>query len=207
MRPTAPFSSDPGSSDPTSSAQTLSPQTLSHQTPTDDGLVARTRDGDRDAYAQLWRRHSGAGLAYAASVTSTFDAADLVSESFTKIMVALRNGNGPRRGFRSYLYATIRNTAATWGNARREVSIDNPDAFADDRFGPEREDLAWELPRVVEAFDALPERWRRALWYSEVEQLTPPELASVLGIKPNAAAALAYRAREGLRRSWYATAA
>jgi RNA polymerase sigma factor (sigma-70 family) len=197
MRPTAPSSSDPASSDSTPS----DPASI------DDDLVARTRDGDRDAYAQLWRRHSGAGLAYAASVTSTFDAADLVSESFTKIMVALRNGNGPRRGFRSYLYATIRNTAATWGNARKEVPVDDPAVFADTRFGPEREDLAWELPRVAEVFDALPERWRRALWYSEVEQLTPPELASILGIKPNAAAALAYRAREGLRRSWYASAA
>lgn len=197
MRPTAPSSSDPASSDSTPS----DPASI------DDELVARTRDGERDAYAQLWRRHSGAGLAYAASVTSMFDAADLVSESFTKIMVALRNGNGPRRGFRGYLYATIRNTAATWGNARKEVPIDDPDAFADARFDQEREDLAWELPRVAEVFDALPERWRRALWYSEVEQLTPPELASILGIKPNAAAALAYRARAGLRRSWYAPAA
>lgn len=50
----------------------------------------------------------------------------------------------------------------------------------------------------------LPERWRNALWYSEVEQLTSSEVAGVLGISPNAAAALTYRAREGLRRAWAA---
>ncbi|GAB3577983.1 hypothetical protein GCM10027406_13440 [Leifsonia lichenia] len=177
------------------------------ETAVDDTLVTRSRAGDTHAYAELWRRHSGAGLAYAATVTSTFDAADLVSEAFVKIMIALRNGNGPRNGFRSYLYATIRNTAASWGAARNEVAIDHAEFFADARFSQEREDIVWEGRRVAAAFCALPERWRQALWYSEVERLSPPELGRLLGITANAAAALAYRAREGLRRSWESAAA
>ncbi|MEY9954151.1 RNA polymerase sigma factor [Leifsonia sp. EB34] len=168
----------------------------------DDELVGRSRAGDTAAFAELWRRHSGAGRRYASSVTSAFEADDLVSEAFARIYRALRNGNGPVRGFRAYLYTTIRHAAAGWGSARREIAVEDPGEYRDEPWTDDRQDIVWERSRVAAAVGALPERWRDALWYSEVEQLTSSELARVLGISPNAAAALAYRARAGLRRAW-----
>jgi hypothetical protein len=55
---------------------------------------------------------------------------------------------------------------------------------------------------VGEALRSLPERWRTVLWLTEVEGMTPTEVSSVIGIKPNAVAALSYRAREGLREAY-----
>ena len=40
------------------------------------------------------------------------------------------------------------------------------------------------------------------LWYSEVQQESTAEVGSRLGLRPNAVAALAYRAREGLRQAF-----
>src|SRR4029079_7492618 len=40
------------------------------------------------------------------------------------------------------------------------------------------------------------------LWYSEVEQESTAEVGSRLGLRPNAVAALAYRAREGVRQAF-----
>ncbi|WP_455133430.1 RNA polymerase sigma factor [Microbacterium aurum] len=49
----------------------------------DADLVLRTRSGDHDAFAELWRRHYRSGVTVAASITSTFDADDLVQEATT----------------------------------------------------------------------------------------------------------------------------
>ena len=52
------------------------------------------------------------------------------------------------------------------------------------------------------ALAALPQRWQRVLWHTEVEGLSAAEIAPLLGLAPNAVAALAYRAREGLRQAY-----
>jgi RNA polymerase sigma factor (sigma-70 family) len=173
----------------------------------DDDLVARSRAGDNEAFAELWRRHSDAGRRFAASVTSAFDPDDLVSEAFARIYRTLRNGHGPVRGFRGYLYTTIRNASACWAAARHEVAVEDPDLYFDEPWSDDQHDRIWERSRLADVLGSLPVRWRDALWYSEVEQLAPAELAGLLGVSPNAAAALTYRAREGLRRAWDAHAA
>ena len=40
------------------------------------------------------------------------------------------------------------------------------------------------------------------LWHTEVEGRSPAEVGPLLGLAPNAVAALAYRAREGLRQAY-----
>jgi hypothetical protein len=60
----------------------------------------------------------------------------------------------------------------------------------------------FERDVVARAFRTLPERWQAALWYTEVESLTPAQIAPLLGLSANGVAALAYRAREGLREAY-----
>jgi Putative zinc-finger/Sigma-70, region 4 len=55
---------------------------------------------------------------------------------------------------------------------------------------------------VTRAFATLPKRWQQVLWFTEVDQASPARIAPLLGISPNAVAALAYRAREGLRQAY-----
>ncbi|WP_162253391.1 RNA polymerase sigma factor [Microbacterium sp. Root180] len=167
---------------------------------TDAELIEATRGGDRDAFAALWSRHLDGALKVARSVTRRFDPEDIASEAFARVYRALRAGNGPDESLMPYLAATIRNTAATWGSRTKEIAVEDPTAFQD---GEDADQSPAARDSVVTtAFLALPERWREALWYSEVEGYTAAEIGTTLGLSANAAAALTYRAREGLRTAW-----
>lgn len=171
----------------------------------DDRLAARTREGDQGAYEELWRRHSAAALLVARQFSS-LESQDLVAEAYTRILIVLRRGGGPTGPFRPYLYTTIRNIARSEGSRNREHATDEIEHYLDadeampDRFDPVEAGLDRSL--TMAAFQALPARWRSVLWYTEIEGMTPQEVAPLLGLRPNAVAALALRAREGLRQSW-----
>jgi RNA polymerase sigma factor (sigma-70 family) len=168
----------------------------------DTELVDRTRGGDAAAYAELWSRHYRAGLAVARSFTGTFDPDDLVSEAFTKIYTTISRGGGPTAGFRPYLFTAIRNTAASWGRGSREIPMEFAESIPDVRFTEENQLTALNGSLAAQAFRALPSQWQEILWYTEVEGMPPRDVAPLMGMRPNAVAALAYRAREGLRASW-----
>ncbi|RXZ66894.1 sigma-70 family RNA polymerase sigma factor, partial [Agromyces albus] len=167
----------------------------------DEALIERTRRGDRSAYAELWRRHAASGRTVARSFSS-LDADDLVAESFTKIYDAILAGGGPRGAFRPYLFTTIRNTAAGWGRARHETNLETLESFEDPTSSESASLDALDRSTTAQAFRSLPTRWQEVLWYSEVENMTPQQIAPIVGMSANSTAALAYRAREGLRQAW-----
>lgn len=176
--------------------------TKSVDTSSDTALVDRTRGGDAAAYAELWHRHYRAGLAVARSFTGTFDPDDLVSEAFTKIYRTISRGGGPTAGFRPYLFTAIRNTASSWGRGSREIPMEYAETVPDVRFTEETQLTALNGSLAAQAFRTLPSQWQEVLWYTEVEGMPPRDVAPLMGMRPNAVAALAYRAREGLRASW-----
>jgi hypothetical protein len=59
-----------------------------------------------------------------------------------------------------------------------------------------------ERTMIARAFLSLPKRWQAVLWHTEIEGAKPAEIAAVLGLTANGVAALAYRAREGLRQAY-----
>ncbi|MFD0803952.1 zf-HC2 domain-containing protein, partial [Streptomonospora algeriensis] len=59
-----------------------------------------------------------------------------------------------------------------------------------------------ERSLIARAYLSLPERWQAVLWYTEIEGHKPADAAPELGMNPNSVAALAYRAREGLRQAY-----
>ncbi|GAA3631293.1 hypothetical protein GCM10022200_12690 [Microbacterium awajiense] len=168
----------------------------------DADLVLRTRSGDRDAYAELWRRHYRSGITVARSITSTFDADDLVQEAYARIFQSIRRGGGPTGSFRAYLFTSIRNTAAAWGRSRREVGIDDVAEFADPRTTVQATEDALDRSLTHQAFRSLPSRWQEVLWYTEIEGMKPAEIAPLLGMTAGSVSQLAFRAREGLREAW-----
>ena len=175
--------------------------TDSFESDADGRLVELARAGSDGAFAELWRRHSAAGLRYARSITREVDSDDIVSEAFARIFSLIKQGKGPTNGFRSYLAATIRHTSQNLGSSRREVPIDFLDELADDRGGEDHQ-LSLDRALTMSAFRTLPKRWQEALWYSEVEGLSVKDCAQLFGIKPTAMAMLTFRAREGLREAW-----
>ncbi|WP_264030128.1 zf-HC2 domain-containing protein [Cellulosimicrobium sp. SH8] len=162
-------------------------------------LADAVRAGDVDAYAELWGRHAGAGRAAARRLTATYDPDDLLQEAFARILHALQAGAGPTGPFRPYLYTTLRAVAASWSRTPAPFPVDEVPEVADARDATTE---VLERSVTVRAFRRLPERWQSVLWYTEVEGMEPREAGPLLGLSAPATAALAYRAREGLRREW-----
>ena len=165
-------------------------------------LLERAQSGDSHAFAELWKRHHRSAALVARQYTSSIDADDLVSEAYARIYQRVLAGGGPTGAFRPYLYTTIRNLASRWGGSQREVTVDELDDFVDVRTSDDAADRALDRALTARAFRSLPERWQSVLWYTEIEGMDPHEAAPLLGLTANGVAALAYRAREGLRVAW-----
>ncbi|MGN8244080.1 sigma-70 family RNA polymerase sigma factor [Cellulomonas soli] len=174
----------------------------------DAELIAATRGGDSGAFGQLYQRHAGAAWVVARQyVDSRADADDVVAEAFTAVYSALVGGSGPDVAFRAYLFTVVRRTAAARrAQGARALPTDDErvlEAAAIPEAAAEEPVLAGlEGSLVAGAYRSLPERWQAVLWYTEVEGLAPAKVAPLLGLTANGVAALAYRAREGLRQAY-----
>jgi RNA polymerase sigma factor (sigma-70 family) len=168
----------------------------------DEDLVLLARQGDRSAFGELWTRHARSGITVARRFTSSLDAEDLVAEAFARIYQRVLDGGGPDGAFRPYLYTTIRNLASRWGSDRHDIQIEDIEDLRDDNLPEDPSVVALDAHLTANAFRSLPERWQSVLWYTEVEGMAPQDVAPILGLTANGVAALAYRAREGLRTAW-----
>jgi RNA polymerase sigma factor (sigma-70 family) len=176
--------------------------TAVRDTDTDTDLLVAVRAGDTDAYATLYERHRPASRRLAHSLAADpADADDLVAEAFTKVLATLRAGRGPHESFRAYLLTTLRHVSYHRSRVDRRIEFTD-DLTRYDAGEPFHDPALARLERAyaASAFRQLPARWRDVLWHTEVEGATPAEIAPALGLTPNAAAVLAHRAREGLRR-------
>ena len=172
--------------------------------PGDAELIEAVRSGDVEAYGLLYRRHAGAATTMARQLTgSRAEADDLVAEAFARVLDMLSSGGGPDTAFRAYLLTTLRN--ALYDRARRDKKLEWSDDMTRHDPGVPWEDTAvagLETSLAARAFHRLPERWQTVLWHTEVERESPADVAPLLGLTPNGVAALAYRAREGLRQAY-----
>lgn len=172
---------------------------------TDAVLAAAAATGSRPAFEALYRRHADAAWRTASAVASNpEDAADAVSDAFTRVLAALDAGrlnDGTR--FRPYLLAAARNAAVDvhrrGGRSRATDRMEDYDIPATGATGTERVDQRQDASFVAHAFRSLPERWRSVLWLVEVERVPPREAAAILGLSANNVSQLVLRAKVGLR--------
>ncbi|MFJ7213363.1 sigma-70 family RNA polymerase sigma factor [Amycolatopsis sp. NPDC098790] len=172
--------------------------------PSDAVLIQAVRDGDPAAYGQLYDRHLVAARRVAAAIASgEAEREDLIAEGFTRVLRILRAGEGPHEEFRPYLLTTIRNTMISWRRRDSALSLvaEVPDVLPSEG-SDEPVDSRLHGSVAAGAFASLPERWRSVLWRTEIEGESPARIAEDLGMTPNSVAALAYRAREGLRQAY-----
>jgi RNA polymerase sigma factor (sigma-70 family) len=178
----------------------------------DAALLERVRSGDIAAYAELYRCHVRVATRAALKWTrQPADAADLVSDCFTRTLVAIRAGKGPEHHFLPYLLSAVRNGAIEASRrAAKTIPVGTSDAVVDKGLsdpGPSADDAVFrniDRSLVVKALLDLPERWRDVLVRTEIHGQSPKEIGQELGISPNSVSALAVRAREGLRMAWLA---
>lgn len=169
-------------------------------------LTSRAREGDDGAVVELWKRHFPAALSTARRVArQPRDAEELAADAFSGMLAALNAGGGPTGSVRAYLLTSVRNgvtTRARRANASDILTDENAvlENAADVPFDPVA--TSGELSLMREAFATLPPRWRHVLWRTAVDHDSNILVAEELGLTPNAVAALARRARQGLRAAY-----
>ena len=169
-------------------------------------LTSRAREGEDRAVVELWTRHYPAALATARRVArQPRDAEELAADAFSGMLAALRSGGGPTGSVRAYLLTSVRNGVTT--RARRanaaDVLTDETTVLENAADVPaDPVAAAGELSLMREAFAALPTRWQHVLWRTAVDHESNITVGEELGLSANAVAALARRARQGLRAAY-----
>ncbi|XVV03921.1 sigma-70 family RNA polymerase sigma factor [Actinosynnema sp. CA-248983] len=169
----------------------------------DRELLARVRAGDDTAFGELFSRHADAVRRFALRhVREHAEADDLTAEAFFRVLQAIRRGTGPTDHVRTYLLTVARRVAWEWSGRRRDVPVEDEELSRRVEPFPDLTAARAEHTLISRAFTSLPERWRSVLWQVEVEGARPAAVAPSFGLSPNAMAALARRAREGLRAAY-----
>ncbi|GAB2834355.1 RNA polymerase sigma factor [Lentzea nigeriaca] len=170
----------------------------------DADLVRAVRAGDREAFVQLYRRNFAHAYGLACKLIGTSQGADdLVSDAFVKVFNRIVAGGGPTEAFRAYLLTTVRTTF--YKQVARDRMFDRRVEVTELLLPAEENDPVTEgldAQLASRALDSLPVRWRSVLVLLELDRLSTSAVADVLGMRPNAVAALAFRAREGLRLAY-----
>ena len=172
--------------------------------PSDAALIVALRQGDDAAYGELYRRHIDAARGLARQlVHGGSEVDDVVSETFARVLDLMRRGGGPESAFRPYLLTAVRRVAYDrFRTDKRSVLTDEIEGYDPGTPFVDPAVAGLERSLIARAFYSLPERWRAVLWHTEVEEARPADVAPLLGLSANGVAALAYRAREGLRQAY-----
>lgn len=169
---------------------------------TDAELVARAANGDTPSFALLYERHWRAVYNYAWLLArSVPDAEDVTQECFLALARRPKSFDPERAQLRTWLLAVARNQALQRVGSRAHEALQPESDLADVGPGVEQELMRLERAAAVRrAFAALPLAQREALYLFEFEALSLVEVATILGIAPNAVKARVFRGRESLKR-------
>ncbi|WP_116101027.1 sigma-70 family RNA polymerase sigma factor [Amycolatopsis thermalba] len=169
----------------------------------EQALLSRLRSGEDAAFRELFELHASAVRRLARSLAAdSSEAEDITAETFFRVLQALRRGNGPREHIRAYLLTVARRVSWEWHGARRDVPVTDDELTHRAGAGADAHARTAEHSLITTAFTSLPERWRTVLWQTEVEGEQPAVVAPHFGLSANATAALARRARQGLRAAY-----
>lgn len=166
-------------------------------------LLRRLRSGEDAAFGELFELHAAAVRRLALGLAADrSEAEDITAETFFRVLQALRRGAGPRDHIRAYLLTVARRVSWEWHGARRDVPVTDDELTNRAGADADTHSRTDERNLITTAFTSLPERWRTVLWQTEVEGEQPAVVAPHFGLSANATAALARRARLGLRAAY-----
>jgi RNA polymerase sigma-70 factor, ECF subfamily len=182
----------------------------------DEVLAARAAAGEEPAFAELVSRYQARVYRLACRLTADEgDAKDVLQEAFLAAYRGLPTFRGESR-FSTWLYRIATNAALMHRRARARRPTESLEVFlprfdADGRHAAEPADLAAAsradelLDRKLLAekaragLDRLPDIYREAFVLRDLEEMTTPEVAELLGIDPAAVRQRVHRARLLLR--------
>jgi RNA polymerase sigma-70 factor, ECF subfamily len=151
--------------------------------PTDEDLLARVADGDRDAFGDLYERYARAVLGLAMRrLGDRGRAEDAAQEVFASVWRAARTYRRDRGPVAPWLYAVARNAIADRGRARVEPPAEPVDTPSNE-LGPEdHAEQSWVAWRVHRAMETLPDSERTVLELAYWSGLSQSEIATELAI-------------------------
>jgi RNA polymerase sigma-70 factor (ECF subfamily) len=166
---------------------------------TDGALIEQSVRGRADAFVEVVRRHEVAVHGFLARRAGQQAADDLLGEVWVRAFAA-RGGYDPgHAGARPWLYGIARNVLRAHWRSRPDTS-----AAAEETVDPwddvvDRLDSAAQARELTSALRALPAPERDVLLLVAWEQLSPAEVAAVLGVPQGTVRSRLHRARAALR--------
>lgn len=152
---------------------------------TDAELVRRAAGGDRDAFAELYRRYHAVVYRFTRLMTGSSSAAeDVTQEAFVAFMLDLDRYEPQRASLSTYLYGVARNlTRRRLRRERRFVGLAG--VTRDEPIAPDDPSAALveseERTRWRRAIAALPSRYREVVVLCALHGLSYAETAAIVG--------------------------
>ena len=173
------------------------------KTGSDRSLIQRARLFEKEALANIYDCYSPAIYRYAMRLLGDADKAEeCVAETFSRFLVALKNGGGPNDYLQAYLYRIAHNWITDFyrRHTRPTLPLD-AELRADPADEPQRA-VAEELERqgVRAALASLTPDQRQVILLKYLEDWQNEEIAQALDKPVGAVKALQHRAIASLRR-------
>jgi RNA polymerase sigma-70 factor, ECF subfamily len=170
--------------------------------PSDAELMARVREGDRQAFADLVDRHKDAVVSYLTRLTGDRDRAeDLGQETFLRLFRSA--GDYREQGYlRAYLYRIAVNLVRSEERRERRLRLLAPFLLRDEHAEPVANAglLRRELHReVAAALARLPLRYRVPLVLHEIEGWSYVDIAEEIGCREGTVKSRVHRGRQQLK--------
>lgn len=163
-------------------------------------LVRRCKDGDRGAFALLYKTYSGRLFRLCSDIVKDKDAAhDLLHDGFIIIFSSIGSLRSPAR-LEAWMSRVIVNLAVKYLNDRKNRPIAG--TVADVPVEAEEEQGGCDIPldELMRMIDMLPEGYRKVFRLSVLDGLSHDEIARMLGIKPRTSSSQLLRARASLQK-------
>ncbi len=169
---------------------------VSFETLSDHELIEATKNGDKDAFAEIVKRYQNPLTNYIYRMLNDYEeAVDLAQESFVRVYFAIERYHSDY-AFSTYIYRIATNLAISEIRKRKrrkvfsltglfqmEGSEEKEFQPMDEKPLPEDNLINDEQKDVIEkAIAALPEKYRTAIVLREVEGKTYDEVAEILGL-------------------------
>ena len=151
--------------------------------PSDEELLTRVGDGDREAFELLYRRYSRPvfGLALR-RLGDRGRAEDAVQETFTSIWRSAGSYDPERGRGAPWLYAVARNAISDRGRAKSEPPAEAPDQPSGGVGPDDVAEQSWVSWRVHRALEDLTDHERSLIELAYWGGLSQSEIANMLGM-------------------------
>lgn len=174
---------------------------------TDAELVARARERDTFAWAELYTRHLDAVFARVYYLVGDAEVSrDLTQDTFARAVISLHRFRGDS-GFRHWLYRIALNVVREQRRRCRsgqrlceKLAELSPEDHGDPTADPEAKHLDAVRTEILHAvLQELPDSQREAFVLRDIEGLSTREAAEQLGVSVTNLAVRAHRARHAIR--------